>query len=137
MVKRIELNFSSDTKVSGQCMHHDRIDSQSHDLTNVDWNPFKLAVTEKLSPDFPDNLPVDVLASRITSALLTAGEKCIGRRDNASAKQRAKLPQNLVNELNLKRSLEKQWKSKVVDSSATPDELSACETAFLNQKTRA
>ena len=107
-----------------------------NDLTNVDWDPFKIALSERLSPDVPEGLSVDALASKITSALLAAGEKCIGRKSISPSKQTVKLPQNLVNELNMKRSLEKQWKSKVADSLSSPEEISACETAFLNQKTR-
>ena len=107
-----------------------------NDLENVDWNPFKLSIIEKLSPDSPEELSVDVLASKITSALLAAGNKCIGLKECTPSKQSVKLPQNIVNELDLKRSLEKQWKSKVADSTSSPCEISACEAAFTKQKAR-
>ena len=107
-----------------------------NNLDNVDWDPFKASVTEHLSTTSPQDLSVDVLASTITSALLNAGEKTVGRKTFNISKKSSKLPANLVTELKLKRSLEKTWKSKVVEASSSAEELSTCETKFLAQKTR-
>ena len=103
---------------------------------NIDWEPFKSTVSAYLGSRSYNDLSVDDLASRISSALLTAGEKCIGRRTAKTSKPNVKLPWALVEELNLKRKLEQTWKSKVSIANTPEEELTACETAFLTQKSR-
>ena len=103
---------------------------------NVDWEPFKTEVSAYLGSRSTTNLSVDDLASQISSALLTAGEKCVGRRTAYTSKPNVKLPWPIVEELNLKRKLEQTWKSKVALANSPAEELTACETAFLTQKSR-
>ena len=64
-------------------------------LENVDWEPFRAVVQEKLGSLSPEDYSVDQLASLVTSALLAAGVQCVGYRclsylssDNESLPQR-------------------------------------------------
>ena len=103
---------------------------------NFDWNPFQQHITSKLSEKSTDLLDLDELASNIYMSLYSAGVNCVGFRNPASNKKRTTLPAYLVEELRLKRSLEKGWKSKLHDMSITKDQLTTAETSFLNQKSR-
>ena len=106
-------------------------------LDNVNWDPFQAAVSERLGSRTPEDLSVDELASLISSALLAAGEQCVGhKRIRQGGAGRVLLPKPFVEELTLKRFLERDWKSKVADGVTAAGELLACETAFLDQKTR-
>ena len=103
---------------------------------NIDWEPFKSTVSTYLGSRSFNHLSVDDLASHVSSALLTAGEKCIGRKTAKTSKPNVRLPWSLVEELQLKRKLEQTWKSKVALSTTPAEELTACENAFLSQKSR-
>ena len=113
----------------------------SHDQ---DWEPFKATLN-----DIVDNtdmsLDAATLASKAADMLLQSGAKNIGfRRSTSKTSMRAtSLPSFLVTELQLKRQLEKHWKSKCSSFSNLPahqrtetlkKSLSDAETAFQEQK---
>ena len=105
-------------------------------MDDVNWESFKDEVATILDKKSPDDYSVDELASLISSALLSAGEKCVGRKPLKPKKRSGLLPRALVDEITCKRNLEKVWKSKVAEGIHPPDEVVACETAFLQQKSR-
>lgn len=105
-------------------------------MDNLDWEPFKAAVQERLGSRSPDNLSVDELASLVSSALLAAGEQCVGHKQPRTGSGRRLLPRAIVEELNLKRLLERDWKAKVSQGVTDAADLVECETAFLDQKSR-
>ena len=105
-------------------------------LENVNWDPFCAVVQEKLGSLSPEDFTVDQLASLVTSALLAAGEQCVGYHQPRRGTGQVLLPRAIVEELQLKRFLEQDWKSKVSGNVTLATDLLACETAFLDQKTR-
>ena len=105
-------------------------------LDNVDWAPFQAVVQEKLGRLSPEDFSVDQLASLVTSALLAAGEQCVGYHQPRRGTGQVQLPRAIVEELRLKRFLEQDWKSKVSGNVTTAADLIACEAAFMDQKTR-
>ena len=105
-------------------------------LDNVDWEPFSNNVETYLNSRSPHNLSVDDLSRIVSTSLLTAGEQCIGLKDSSRYKPSLKLPKSLVDELKLKRELERTWKSKSNTAHSSPEDIAASESAFLNQKSR-
>ena len=106
-------------------------------MDNVNWEPFQAVVQERMGSRTPEDFSVDELASLISSALLAAGERCVGlKRPRQGSAGLVLLPRPIVEELTLKRLLERDWKTKVADGVTAAGDLIACETAFLEQKTR-
>lgn len=106
-------------------------------MDDIDWEPFQSEAVLRLGSRSPETLSVDDLASQLCSALLAAGDKGVGRGPrNVVSKGRPQLPRPIVTELQLKRNLERAWKSRVADANTPVAELAASETAFLEQKTR-
>ena len=107
-----------------------------NNMDNVDWTVFKTNVEARLGIRSPSDLSVDEIASLISSVLLAAGDKCVGRRLRGAAKRNVLLPRALVEEINMKRFLERDWKSKVSGGIVGFEDLAVSETAFLAQKSR-
>ena len=105
-----------------------------NNMDNLNWEPFQAAVTARLGSKSADTMTVDELASFISSTLLSSGEQCVGLRRPAAQTGTRSLPRDLVDELQLKRQLELDWKSKVSGNHADLEEISNCESAFLEQK---
>ena len=115
----------------------------SHDQN---WEPFK-ATLDDLVDNTDISLDAAALASKAAEMLLHAGAKNVGfRRPKAKTSMLAtSLPRFLVTELQLKRQLERHWKSRCSWFSSLPapqrtealkDSLSAAETAFQEQKSK-
>ena len=75
-------------------------------LENVNWDSFCAVVQEKLGSLSPEDFTVDQLASLVTSALLAAGEQCVGYHQPRRGTGQVLLPRAIVEELQLKRFLE-------------------------------
>ena len=105
-------------------------------MDGVDWTLFKSEVVTRLGPRSPSDLSVDEIASLVSSVLLAAGEKCVGRRPRGGVKRNVILPRALVAEISMKRFLERDWKSKVSGGNVGVEDLAVVEAAFLMQKSR-
>ena len=103
-------------------------------MDNVNWDPFRAAVTERLDSRSPAELSVDEMASFISSSLLSAGERCIGVRKPNGAPVPKSLPRDIVEQIKLKRELEHEWKTLVVEGTTTKELLEEHEAKFLEQK---
>ena len=88
---------------------------------NQDWSGFQENL-DALVDATNKELDASDLASRASKILLEAGERHIGLRSGlARTSMRANaIPRNLVDELQLKRHLEKNWKSRCSLYSSTP-----------------
>ena len=118
LVKNKRVSLTRPTKKKWNC------------LDNVDWEPFSDNVEAYLNSRSPDNLSVEDLSRIVSTALLTAGEKCIGMKDSSSYKKSPLLPKPLVDELKLKRELERTWKSKSATAHSSPEDIAESESAF-------
>ena len=101
-----------------------------------DWTLFKQKVVEHLPQDDISHLGVNELASLLTSAFRNGGLASIGYKKSQPKipKKSRSLPGYLVAELDLKRNMEKNWKSMSSSVDIPPDTLAAAEEAFLEQK---
>ena len=107
-----------------------------NNMDNLNWAPFMAFLEERLGGRSPDDLSVDEIASLVSSSLLAAGQRCVGYRPKAGSRGRVLLPRFLIEELQMKRVLEQDWKSKVAGGVVPVDVLTVCEAVFLEQKTR-
>ena len=72
-----------------------------NNMDNVNWDPFRVAVTERLESRSPAQRSVDDLASFISTTLLSAGERCIGLRQHNLISVSKSLPRDLVEQIQL------------------------------------
>ena len=111
---------------------------------NQDWSAFQ-ATNDKLVAETDMTGNAALLASRAAEILLQSGRKNIGFRSPASktSMKATSLPLFLVKELQLKRQLEKNWKSKCSLFSSLPATQRTCawqqtvdeaETAYQDQR---
>ena len=105
-----------------------------NNMDNLNWVPFQESVTEKLGSKSTDGMTVDELASFLSSTLLSAGKQCVGLRKPSNKLGSRLLPRELVEELQFKRQLELDWKTKVSENQTDLEDLLNCESAFLDQK---
>ena len=107
-----------------------------NNMDNMDWGPFQVAVAERLATRSHGGMSVDEMASFVTSALLAAGERCVGRRRPSGNKGPLLFPRAVVEEVELKRTLEAEWKTLVAEGVASVEVLVESESAFTEQKQR-
>ena len=106
-------------------------------VPDMDWGPFQNEVRSKLTGKNIESLNQEQLSNLISRTLLEAGMKTVGMKDNKSGKSKPqRLPQFLVHEFQLKRKLEKEWKSASTSSSVSAAELKSMEEKFLAQKSK-
>ena len=97
-----------------------------------DWLPFQEFLRERVRGKECGTLSVDDLASFVSSSLLAAGMATIGLRNQEGKRKKPQLyPRVILDEINKKRELEKEWKT-AVESSADNIELKDKEA--LKQK---
>ena len=111
---------------------------------NQDWSCFQ-ATVDKLVDETDTAVDAALLASRAAEILLESGKKNIGLHSNAAktSMKATSLPPFLVQELQLKRQLEKNWKSKcsLFSNLPAPQRTNAwqqaveeAETAYMEQR---
>ena len=98
-----------------------------------DWSSYK-EHCKRLVPTL-NNGSVESLSSGVSSAILAALRAEIGVKSPPPVSKPVNLPQPLVNELKIKRSLERNWKSLNRSQRLTnPAAVAAAEELFLSQK---
>jgi hypothetical protein len=103
-------------------------------MDNLNWKPFQEAVSARLASRSPNTMTVNEMASLVSSALLSAGDRFVGQRESNKNHGPRLLPRDLVVEIQLKRQLEKTWKEKVSGANNGLEDIIASETAFIEQK---
>ena len=102
-------------------------------LDNQDWSGFKKHC-EQLAPTIICT-SVDSLAHGISTSILSALHTYIGVKSSLSRSTPRLLPKHLVDELKVKRSLEKNWKSlNRSHKNSDPEVVAVAEQLFTSQK---
>ena len=113
---------------------------------NQDWSGFQDTLNG-LVDETDSTLDATDLSTRVAEILIKAGTENIGFRSKSVKKSMiaTRLPRDLVEELRLKRQMEKEWKSKSTLFSSTPahqrteemkESLSRAEKAFQEQRNK-
>ena len=105
---------------------------------NFDWTSFRLTVSDLVKTvDIDDD--VDLLASSVASILLDSAKRNIGMKKKIvkTSMLSKSLPVSLLHEIEFKRFLERDWKTKLSEFSSTDRDLTSVQSAeklFLDQQ---
>ena len=131
LVLDLEDKFIQKKRITNQTVRKDRWDIKE----DQDWSGFKDHVNNSVAS--LDLSSVDNLASSISASVLAALTEVVGLKSSSTRQKPKLLPPELVKELELKRHLEKNWKSLASENANSgSDQVTTAEQLFNDQKTR-